>query len=91
MSKSLQLIEVRAFQIQGMAGIQTLRWSEAGLQKELYRQQTAGTVGEGQLLGHGVRGVPVPWGRVLETHADFGFGLRDTGDMVCHTVLQAPF
>ena len=43
LSKSLQLIEVRAFQIQGMAGIQTLRWSEAGLQNELYRQQTAGT------------------------------------------------
>lgn len=73
LSKSLQLIEVRAFQIQGMAGIQTLRWSKAGLQKELCRQQMAGTEWvRGQSLGYGVREVPVLWGRVLETHADFG-------------------
>ena len=91
LSKSLQLIEVRAFQIQGMAGIQTLRWSKAGLQKELCRQQMAGTEWvRGQSLGYGVREVPVLWGRVLETRADFGCHLRDTGDMVCHTVLQAP-
>lgn len=73
LSKSLQLIEVRAFQIQGMAGIQTLRWSKAGLQKELCRQQMAGTEWvRGQSLGYGVREVPVLWGRVLETRADFG-------------------
>lgn len=56
-----------------MAGIPTLGWSKAGLWKELYRQQAAGTEWlRGQLLAYGVGEVPALWGRVLETHADLG-------------------